>query len=421
MDIKRLKEQRAKVWEQVKEAEARLSADGIDFSADTVGEDIQTRDKAVEAVTRLSQLIESAEEERASGIAARMDSDVPDTEVEVRRTAEQDPELEYKSAWLDYIRRGDNRLSPEVRSLLEARGTLVQQTDNLGDGYLIPPSTLQRMTEAMKAFGGILQHAEILNTATGNAVNWPTSDETAAEGQIIAEGDQVTVADITFGQFTLGAYTYSSNLVKLSYQLMQDNEFDLEGFVARKLGERLGRITAKHLAIGTGSGEPQGLFRASAVTVGKTGATGQTTTVKYDDIVDLIHSIDPAYRDTGSRFVTNDATIAYIRKIRDDSGGAGLGRPIWEPSIQEGVPDSILAYPVTIDQNVPTMAANALSLGFGNVSDAYVVRQVSGGRLVRLNELYADRLQVGFYSFLRLDAKVQHSSGPFKTYKNSAT
>jgi HK97 family phage major capsid protein len=217
---------------------------------------------------------------------------------------------------------------------------------------------------------------------------------------------------MAFGTKTLGAYTYSSRFVQVSLQLLQDTAFNLDTWVPRQLGIRIGRAVAAHLATGTGSSQPEGLF--TNATAGKTGTTGQTTSVIYDDLVDVIHSVDPAYR-PNARWVMNDSSLKIIRKLKDTQG-----RPLWEPSLQVGVPDSLLGYPVTVDQGVAVMAANAKSIGFGDISQAYIVRQVVGGQVLRLAERFADALQVGYLGFLRLDAK-PNDSAAFRVYANSAT
>lgn len=316
------------------------------------------------------------------------------------------PEVDYRETFLTFARRGMGHLTSEQRSQLVSNAAEVRAaatSPGSGGGFLIPTDTLNRITETMKAYGGILGVANVINTATGNPVNWPSNDDTSNVGAIVGEGADLGTsggADLVFGQKTLGAYTYSSKVVKANLQLIQDSMFDFEGFLTRKLGERLGRAVAAHLAQGTGTSQPEGLF--TNATSALTTATGAAIT--YGELVDLTHSIDPAYR-TNARFVMSDSSLAVIRKMVDSQN-----RPLWEPNVQAGDPGRILGYPVTVDNNAPAFALSAKSVGFGDIHTAYVVRQVAGGQLLRLEERYADFLQVGFIAFLRLDAKVDDSS-----------
>src|SRR3546814_4493645 len=101
---------------------------------------------------------------------------------------------------------------------------------------------------------------------------------------------------------------------------------------------------------------PNGLI--TAATVGKTGTTGQTLTVIYDDLVDLEHSVDPAYREGGNcSFMMADGSVKTIKKIKDSQG-----RPIFIPGYDpanNGKLDTLLGYPIKINQSVAVMAAHA--------------------------------------------------------------
>lgn len=406
--LKSLYDQRAKAWQEAQDIRARMEADGYDPNDN----DNTTFSRALTDVERLSQDIET--EERIGRLDKVMTGA---TDLPAPTRAASDEDAQYAKAFDAYMRNGINGLEVEQRQMLmkaanpfdiRAQGT----TSGSVGGYLIPTETLNRMTETLKAFGGIMGVANVLNTGSGNPINWPSNDDTANVGAILTENTQITAQDLAFGQKTLGAYTYTSKLILVSWQLLQDQVFNLDGFIARKVGERIGRALSAHLASGSGSGQPEGLF--TNATTGKTGTTGQTTSVIYDDLIDLIHSVDPAYRTKG-RFVMADSSLKVIRKLKDSQN-----RPLWEPSVQTGVPDNLLAYPVTIDQGAPTMAASAKSIGFGDINAGYIVRQVAGGQLVRLEERYADYLQTGFFGFLRLDGKPDDGAA-FRVYVNSAT
>lgn len=409
--LKRLIDERAQVWQRMIDIRAAAETENRDLSAEE-----RTNWDAAEA--RLTQLGEDVEREERFTQLDKIDRSqivVTGSGGQVEEREKSDPEKRYQEAFDAYLRHGMSGLRDEQRNLLMSRQSEIRAQSagtNSAGGYTVPPGFLVRITETMKAFGGIMNIAEVITTDTGQPLQWPTFDGTSQVGQILAENTAETALDMVFGTKTLGAYTYSSRFVQVSLQLLQDTAFDLDSWVPRQLGIRIGRAVSAHLATGTGTGQPEGLF--TNATAGKTGTTGQTTSVIYDDLVDLIHSVDPAYR-SGARFVMNDSSLKVIRKLKDADN-----RPLWEPSLQIGVPDTLLGYPITVDQGVAVMAANAKSIGFGDVSQAYIVRQVTGGQVLRLAERFADALQVGFLGFLRLDAK-PNDSAAFRVYANSAT
>ena len=232
-------------------------------------------------------------------------------------------------------------------------------------------------------------------------------------GAILAENTAASEQDIAFNQITLDAYTYTSKIVRVSYQLLQDSAVDIEDFVGRKMGERVARILNQHFTTGTGTNQPRGIVTAAAS--GKVGASGQTTSITYDDIVDLVHAVDPAYRGR-ARFMLSDSSVKALKKLK-----ATDGSPLWVPGTALREPDTLLGYGYTINQDMPSMAANAKSILFGDLSK-YLIRNVKGFTLVRMAEKYAEFLQVGFMGFARYDGDLLDAgANPIKFYQNSAS
>lgn len=323
----------------------------------------------------------------------------------------------YAEAFGLYLRHGMEGLQAEQRQLLQggfnrldsrAMGTV---PDTAG-GYLVPDTFRNTMTETMKAYGGLLNICQVITTADGGDLWWPTNDDTGNEGALLSENQQVPEQDLTVGRRELDAYIFTSKLVKLSWKLMRDSAFDIESWLPRKLGERIGRAAAGYLITGSGVKQPEGLV--TQVRVGKTGGAGQTTSVIYDDLVDLEHSIDPAYRGQNCRWLMNDGTLKVLRKLKD-----GDGRPLWVPVPAPGFASTLNGYPYTIDNKMPEPAASAKSIVFGDFQAGYVVRQVQGVTTIRLNERYADYLQSGFFGYAELDGMVDDSSA-IAAYQHAA-
>lgn len=315
-------------------------------------------------------------------------------------TADEQRAKRYEDAFLAYVRNGLDELEPEQRKVLRevrATGDGVQAagTPSLG-GYLVPPGYRAVMTEAMKAYGGVINYANVITTATGQPLQWPSNDDTGNVGEILGENATIGTQELTIGTNTINAYKYSSKLVKVSVELLQDSVFDLNTFLPRKLGERIGRISATHFITGNGTSQPEGV--ATNSTNGVTAASGA---LSYDNLIDLEHSVDPAYRASGRcRFLFNDSTLAVVRKLKDTQN-----RPIWLPVPVVGMPSTINGVEYTIDQGMASVATGQKSILFGDFHAGYIVRQVLDVQMVRLVERYAEMLQVGFFGFMRLDAK----------------
>lgn len=314
-----------------------------------------------------------------------------------------------------WLRGGDRALNADEWTAI--RNTMSTTTSSQG-GYTVPTEVAQQVADALKQYGGVRAVADIITTSGSNPINFPTSDGTSETGELIAENTTATGADPSFGVVTLTTYKFSSKIVAVPFELLQDAAVDMEAFIRNRLATRLGRVQNTYFTTGTGSSQPNGVVTAAAS--GKVGTTGQTTTVIFDDLIDLVHSVDPAYRALGNcRFMMNDSSLKVIRKLKDSQN-----RPIFLPGydgLAGAMADSLLGYPIQINQDVATMAANAKSILFGDFS-FYKIREEMGVTLFRFDDsVYIKLGQIGFLAWVRAGGNLADVGGCLKYYANSAT
>jgi HK97 family phage major capsid protein len=279
--------------------------------------------------------------------------------------------------------------------------TRAQATTSDGAGGVLVPRTLKDSLEkTLLYFAEMRNYAQVLRTATGNNYDMPVVNDTGNSGEIISENSQYNSLDATFSKVTLGAYKYTSKLVNISIELLQDSAIDVPSMLGELLGERLGRIQASHFATGNGTSQPQGLITGASAGV----TAASATAIAVDDLLGLVHSLDRAYRPSAS-FVMSDSVLLAIRKLKDS-----YGRPIFTESYIVGEPDRLFSYPIVINNYHPTsIATGAKTVVFGDLS-RFVVRDALDVKLVRLDERFADLGQVAFVAIMRTDAKVLVSS-----------
>lgn len=308
-----------------------------------------------------------------------------------------------------YLRHGNNVNAEQALAIRNAMST----TTSAEGGYTVPAEVASMVIDKLKAFGGMRAVSTILTTASGASLNWPTSDGTAEVGEIIGQNTVATAADMTFGTVALNPFYYSSKQIALPLELIQDSAIDVVGFVVDRLATRIARKQNSDFTVGAGTTLPDGVIPRAGT--GKTGATGQTVTVIYDDLVDLKHSVDAAYR-TNAKFMMNDLSVAIVSKLKDTTG-----RPIWAPSVVVGAPDTLLGHAVQINNDVAVMAASAKSIAFGDLSK-YYIRDVSGTTaMLRFEDsAFALKHQVGFVGFTRSGGNLVETAA-VKVYINSAT
>lgn len=431
--LKALYDQRAKLYEDMKALMKKADGENRELTAE---EDSKWNQMDAD-LEKLSADIEKRERmDRVNSIlsAPRTPATPPNIPAPVgnirgqnddQESAEQREQRkkEESEAFFSWVRFGMDGLSPEQRNLLKRNRTFVKPaelppevraqavgTDSAG-GYLVPEGFSGELEKTLKAYGGVRSVARSFPTPDGSDIPWPTVDDTSNVGELLGENSAAASQDVTFGAVILKAFKYSSKVVLCPIEFLQDSFFDVGALLRDLLAERIGRITNTHFTTGGGVGMPQGV--TIGISAGKTGISGQTTSVIYDDIVDMEHSVNSAYR-SGARWMFADTTLKALKKIKDTTG-----RPIWMPGMVAGEPSTINGYPYVINDDVAAMAANAKSILFGNFSK-FIVRDVMAITLLRLVERYAEYGQVGFIAFSRHDSRYINT-GAVKYYANSAT
>lgn len=408
MSIMDLRQKRHAIAEQAREV---LKAAGDEGRALTQEEQVKW-DKMMEDVDSLRSTIDRLEKQ--ASVDAEMDKRM---DVSARAAHGAGPmapsQDQISAAFRSWLIGGKENLSNEQRTILNEYRA--QSTSTTAGGYTIPQGFYNQLISGLKAYGGVREAgATILTTASGNTLPIPTVDDTSNVGAILAENTGASAQDLTFGQKTLGAYKYTSKVVLVSYELMQDSAFNMETFLAAKLSERIGRITNTHFTTGDGSSKPYGVVAGAAL--GKTGAAGQTTSVTYEDLVDLLHSVNRSYRTPNAAFMMADSTFRAIRKLKTTDG-----MPIWATNVSTGAPDTLLGAKIIINDDVAAMAASAKSILFGDFSN-YYIRDVTGVELYRIADKYIESGQVGFVAFSRHDGvMVDAGQNPVKYYANAAS
>jgi HK97 family phage major capsid protein len=380
-----------------------------------------------------AELLRQIQEEETSELRSAKVTEI--AERELRAGLESEPTREYRKAFGVYLRRGIGGMNEEGRAKMnEFRtddksagqwGTVTGQTYTGGDlqggtssgiagGFLVPAGFQYEIDTATKYFCPLLDGSAVrtIETAGGGLLPFPTENDTTQKAVILGDTVQDTEQGVAFGVVNFGAYKYSSKIVRVSVELMQDSAFNLESLLAQSFGVRFGRAFESDLTVGSGVAAPKGIVTAvlasgasPVVGVGSNTNDGlglpAYSTIGTNDLISLEHSVDPTYR-RGGKYMLNDTSLKVIKQLLDK-----YGRPIWVPGLAVNAPDTILGYPYVINQAMasPVASTNPTTMLFGDLQK-YIVRKVKSMSVLRLNERYADFGQVGFISFMRIDGNL---------------
>ncbi len=403
--IHELKEQRAKLLAEQREMLVSVEAEGRDFSAEEAQEYDRRQEERGALTTRIDRLERMLEEEpelRRQVNTEGHDDETPENRDQpvAEDRGNREATYEERGAFLrDFL----SKIGPgETRALSKATAA--------AGANLVPTTLYNELIKSMRDFGVARDLARVTTTDSGEAIDLPTVTGYSAASWT-AENAAAAESDPVFGKITMNAYK-NTCAARVSFELLQDTAFDIEEFIKEVFGEAVGILENTAYTIGDGVGKPTGY--QPNVTVGKTGAVGQTLTVTYDDLVDLSHSVKMGYR-RDAVFVMNDASVAVASKLKSTTG-----EPLWRDSLVAGEPDLLMGYKVFTDPDMPVMAANAISVVFGSFKRGYRIRDVGSIEFQRLNEIYALQGQIAFLIWHRTDGKIVDAAA-LRGYRNSAT
>lgn len=273
------------------------------------------------------------------------------------------------------------------RSNFKNVSNILQEGTAADGGYLVPVEYDNRLIDVLTQENIMRKLATTITTAGEHRINVAGSKPAASW---IDEGDALTFGDAKFSQILLDAHKLHV-AVKVTEELLNDNTFNLEGYIIDAFGKALANAEEDAFLNGSTTGKPTGIF---AATGGGTAAV-TTTALKADDVIDLVYALKRPYRKNAA-FILNDKLIAKIRKLKYADGK----EYIWQPTFLEGEPDRILGYPVYTSAYAPED-----KIAFGDFS-YYNIGDRGSRSFSELRELFAGNGMVGFVAKERVDGKL---------------
>ncbi|TPG40334.1 phage major capsid protein [Sphingomonas koreensis] len=198
-----------------------------------------------------------------------------------------------------------------------------------------------------------------------------------------------------------------------SQAMLDDAMFDVEEWLAGEIAREFAAAEGTAFVKGSGTNQPKGFLTAPTGTAGD--ATRSFGTLQYiasgasaafgsnpdERLIDLVQTLRSPYRQ-GAVFVMNSSVLAVIRKLKTADGAF-----LWQPSLAAGQPATLLGYPVVEAEDMPDIAANSLSIAFGNFTAGYLIAERSETAILR--DPYSNKPFVNFYATKRIGGCVSNS------------
>ena len=386
--ILELREKRAKAWDAAKQfLDAKRGADGMLSEEDTAAydkmeQDVMNLGKEIERLERQAAIDAELSKATSTPLTGKPGAKMGKDETEKTGRASD----EYKGSFWNAM-----RVKAPMPSVLNA---LQEGTDSEG-GYLVPDEFERTLVEALEEENVFRTLAHVIRTSSGDR-KIPVVASKGSASWVDEEG-AYQESDDAFSQVSIGAYKLGT-MIKVSEELLADSVFDLEAYISKEFARRIGAREEESFFNGDGKGKPLGILAAAGgAEVGVTAASA--TAITADEVIDLFYSLKAPYR-KNAVWLLNDATVKQIRKLKDSTG-----QYLWQPSLVAGTPDTILGRPVKTSAFMPTAAAGAKTIAFGDFK-YYWIADRQGRTFKKLSELFAATGQVGFMGTQRVDGKL---------------
>lgn len=308
-----------------------------------------------------------------------------------------------RAAFVDrYLRQGLDA-GVELKSLSGASGAT--------GGYAVPREIDGMIDATLKAISPIRAIANVVRTGTAGYRKLVTAGGVVS-GWASETGARGETATPTFNEIVPPSGELYANPAA-SQAMLDDAQFDVEGWLAGEIAREFAAAEGAAFVSGNGVNKPRGFLNYSATSQADgvrafgslqyvpTGSAGGFGGNGADRLIDLIQSLRAPYRQ-GASFVMNSATLAAIRKMKTTDGAF-----LWQPSMSAGQPAMLLGYPVVEAEDMPDMAADSLSIAFGNFQAGYVVAE--RGETSILRDPFSNKPFVHFYAVKRIGGGVANS------------
>lgn len=369
--LKELREKRSAAFQKVEEL--RSATDGVEMTAE-----------------------QRASWEKCNADFDKFDREIHDEEKYLERAAKFNGSREQPDEFTDET--DEQRSSREFRTYLttgERPQTRGEKIEGQGKGIIVPQLLSSQVDVALKEFGGVMSVANILVTATGNKMTIPTINDTARKAMILEEYSKTQSGKLAFGSVDLNAYTYRTVDIPVSMELLQDNAVNIEQLIARLISESFNRGLNEDFTKGSGVDKPEGVVTAATAAE----KSAQPNALKADDLIALLCSLDPAYQ-RNAVYMFNTKTMLAMRMLKDNSG-----QYLWQQNLALGAPATFNGKSYVINEDMDDIGTGNASVLCGDFSK-FLIRQVKGYSVVRLDETYSSFLSTGFFGWGRFDSRL---------------
>lgn len=294
-----------------------------------------------------------------------------------------------------YLRKGE---------VTKAIGDYFNEGSSEAGGATLPKNMADAIVDLLKQDSPIINYARVETISKGNSLEVVVEGSTAFDSGWIAEtGDRVQTQEGNFRLVQIPVNEIYANPAT-TRALVMDSAYDLEGYITRKVAERMGLVLGNSFVKGNGTTKPLGILDPTAgLQTWNAGSQVKTTVsataITYQELVDLVYSLKTGYAKKGKFFI-NRKVKGYLQGLTDLNG-----QPLLRESAIVGEPATMLGYPVVeVEDMDNSVAASKYTVLFGDMENAYrIVLHTDAGIL---RDDITKKGFVQYYTWMRVGGKL---------------
>lgn len=321
---------------------------------------------------------------------------------------------EYKQAWRNYL------LGGSMGAGLMPQAT-TSRTNDVQGGYLAAPEEF--VAELIKDIDNVflIRNLSRKFSTKAKALGAPRRTQRLDAFQWGTEYTVPTIdgaggAGLKFGKRVFEPHDMVGE-VDVSNEFLRAALIDPEMMVREEIAFNAGELEEKAFMSGTGTGQPLGVFTASAdgISTARDVDVGSSSALTADGLRATKYALKEFYRNHPScRWVFNRTQVGDISKLK----ASGTGQYLWREGIAEGEPDKLLNIPISESEYAPSTYGSGKYVGIlGAWYFAWVIDGLDFG-IQRLVELAARSNLTVFLVRRKVDFNVSKEEA-FARVKNS--
>lgn len=301
--------------------------------------------------------------------------------------------MEHKEIFNQFLRKGQDM------GLRELEGKAMSTLSDPDGGYMVAVPMSDRIVQYIFESTPMRELAGQVSISTRAYPGMYDNDEADA-GWVGETESRPETKTPQLGQFEIPVHEIYAK-PKITQTLLDDNAFDVESWLARKVGAKFSRKQNTAFIVGDGMKKPRGILTYPAGSNHKQieqVVSGNAAALTGDGIILLVGSLKEAYLSNAS-FLMKRSTLTQIRTLKD-----GQGNYLWQPNYQLGLAQTLVGYPIRTGEDMPAVASGSLPVAFGDFREAYLIVDRQGVRVLR--DPYSSKPFVEFYHTARVGGDV---------------